>query len=136
MQNHYAEIQARGAGVVAIGQGTGAEAARFCRGVKTDYPCLGDPDKEGYRAFGLSRDGWWNVTAGPFLEDPKLAWSRIRRASLRGSVMRHTDVLQLGGVAIVDPRGIVRYLHRARKTDDLPPTPVIIEHLERLGSTG
>ena len=72
------------------------------------------------------------VTATPFLEDPRLAFSRIRSASLKGSLMRHSDVLQLGGVAIVDRDGILRYLHRSRKTDDLPATSVLLAELDRL----
>jgi peroxiredoxin len=132
VQEHYGEIRARGADAVAIGQGTGEEAARFCRRMNTDYPCLGDPGKDAYRAFGLRRDGWWNVTGRPFLEAPGLAWRRLRRASLRGSLMQHTDVLQLGGTAIVDRSGIVRYLHRARKTDDRAPAPEILAALDRL----
>jgi hypothetical protein len=134
VQKHNAEIRARGAQVIAIGQGTGEEAARFCRGIETEYPCLGDPVKDGYRAFDLLRDGWWNVTAKPFLEDAGLAWSRIRHASLRGSLMKHSDVLQLGGVAIIDRQGIVRFLHRSRRTDDRPPTSEILAELDRLGS--
>jgi hypothetical protein len=133
VQKHYAEIRARGAQVTAIGQGTGEETARFCRGVEIDYPCLGDPGRDSYRAFGLPRDGWWNVTAKPFLEDARLAWSRIRHASLRGSLMPHSDALQLGGVAIIDRHGIVRFLHRSRRTDDRPPTSEILAELDRLG---
>ena len=88
-----------------------------------------------YRAFGLARDGWWNVTAKPFLEDPRLAFDRIRNASLKGSLMPHSDVLQLGGVAIVDREGILRYLHRSRKTDDLPATSALLAELDRLEQT-
>ncbi len=118
--------------MVAVGQGTGEEAARICRSLAVPCRCLGDPGKQAYRAFGLARDGWWNVTAKPFLEDPRLAFDRIRNASLRGSLMRHSDVLQLGGVAIVDRRGILRYLHRSRKTDDLPATSAVLAELDRL----
>jgi hypothetical protein len=117
--------------VVAVGQGTGEEAARICRSLEVPCRCLGDPGKQAYRAFGLARDGWWNVTAKPFLEDPRLAFSRIRNASLKGSLMRHSDVLQLGGVAIVDRDGILRYLHRARKTDDHPAMGTILAELDR-----
>jgi hypothetical protein len=136
VQRHRAELEARGAGVVAIGQGTGREAARFCRMLKVDATCLGDPEKQSYRAFGLPRDGWWNVTAKPFLEDPALAWSRIRHASLRGSLMRHTDVLQLGGVAVVDRDGVCRYLHRARRTDDFPPLQEVLAALPPATAAG
>ncbi len=132
MQQHHAEILARGARVLAVGQGTGDEASAFCRDLGIDYPCMGDPDKKSYRAFGLPRDGWWNVTGKPFLEDTRLAWSRIRHASLKGSLMKHTDVLQLGGVVIVDRQGIVRFLHRSTRTDDLPDTRDVIAQLDRL----
>ena len=132
VQGHHAEIQARGARVVAVGQGTGDESASFCHGLGVEFPCMGDPEKQAYRAFELPRDGWWNVTAKPFLEDAKLAWSRIRHASLKGSMMQHTDVLQLGGVAIVDRQGIVRFLHRSTRTDDLPDTADVIAQLDRL----
>lgn len=133
MRRHQDEFRARGVEVVAVGQGSGEEAARLCREQGVDSPCLGDPDKQAYAAFGLPRDAWWNVTARPFLEDPALAWSRIRNASMKGSLMRHTDVLQLGGVAIVDTGGVLRYLHVSRKTDDLPPTPELLAELDRLG---
>jgi len=133
VRRHHAEFRARGVRVAAIGQGTGVEATGFCRSQGVDYPCLGDPGKKAYAAFGLPRDGWWNVTARPFLEEPKLAMSRIRNASLKGSLMQHTDVLQLGGVAIVDREGVLRYLHISRKTDDLPATRDLLAELDRLG---
>ena len=133
MRRHAEEFEARGAQVVCVGQGTGDEAARFCREEGVESPCLGDPGRESYAAFGLSRDGWWNVTARPFLEEPALAWSRIRRASLKGSLRKYTDVLQLGGVAIVDGEGLLRYLHASRKTDDLPPTTDLLAALDGLG---
>jgi hypothetical protein len=132
VHRHRAELLARGAEIVAVGQGTGREAARFCRMLKVEATCLGDPAKASYRAFGLPRDGWWNVTAQPFLEDPALAWSRIRHASLRGSLMRHTDVLQLGGVALVDREGVCRYLHRSRRTDDFPPMQEVLAAVDAL----
>ena len=132
MQEHHAAILERGAQIVAIGQGTGEEASGFCRQLKTAYPCLGNPGKEAYRAFGLSRGDWWSVGFKPFLDQPGLALRRIRRASLKGSMMKHTDVLQLGGVAIVDGQGVLRYLYRSQRPDDLPPTPDVIAELDRL----
>ena len=132
VHEHHAEIRARGAQVVAVTQGSGDEAARSCRMLKIGFPCLGDPDKALYRIFSLPRDGWWNVTAEPFLRAPRIAFDRIRRASLKGSMMRHSDVLQLGGVALVDRSGVVRYLHRSRRTDDYPPTSELIAALDAL----
>jgi hypothetical protein len=117
---------------VAVGQGSGAEAARFCRKLGTDFTCLGDPTRAAYHAFGLIRDSWWNVTAAPFLEDPGLALRRIRRASLRGSLVRGSDVLQLGGTVLIDRAGVLRTLQRARRTDDHPPMAELLAALDRL----
>ncbi len=133
MRSHRDAFRSRGVEVVAVAQGTGEEAARFCRTLGVESPCLGDPGKDAYAAFGLPRDGWWNVTARPFFEEPGLAWRRIRRASLKGSVMEHSDVLQLGGVAIVDRSGQLRYFHGSSRTDDLPPTADVLAELDRLG---
>jgi hypothetical protein len=132
LRRHQEEFERRGALVVAVGQGTGVEAARFCRSLKVETPCLGDPGRDAYAAFGLPRDRWWNVTARPFLESPALAWSRIRHASLKGSLMRHTDVLQLGGTAIVDTRGVLRWLQVSQQTDDYPASEGILAQLDRL----
>jgi hypothetical protein len=132
VQSHHAEFEARGARVVAVAQGSGDEADAFCRDLCTDYPCLGDPHKDVYGLFSLPRASWWNVTVAPFLEEPGLAFSRIQNASLKGSLMRHSDVLQLGGVVIADRAGTVRYLHRAKKTDDLPPATAILAELDRI----
>ena len=129
VQRHIGEFRALGADVVAIGQGSGEEAARFCRMLKTSFACLGDPERDAYRAFELPRDGWWNVTVKPFFETPKLAFSRIAHASLRGSLLRSSDVLQLGGVVILDRKGVVTYLYRSARTDDLPPTAELLAHL-------
>jgi peroxiredoxin len=133
VQAHLAEFRARGVGVAAVTQGTGVEATRLCRMMKLEVPCLGDPGRRAYRDFELRRDGWWNVTVAPFLEDAPLAFRRIRHASLRGSMMPHSDVLQLGGVAVIDRQGVVRWLYRSRKTDDLPATADVLAEIDRLG---
>jgi hypothetical protein len=132
MQAHQAEFEARGAGLVAVGQGTGEDAAEVCGELEIDYPCLGDPDRRGYRAFGLGRASWWGITAGPMLENPALGLRRLAHANLRRSASPHSDVRQLPGVAIVDQDGLLRYLYRAEKTDDLPGAGALLEALERL----
>jgi len=129
-------LSQRGATLVAIAQGTGVEAARYCRMLRLGFPCLGDPGRETYGSFGLPRDRWWNVTVKPFLEEPAIALRRIRQASLRGSLMPHSDVLQLGGVAIVARGGELAWLHRARRTDDYPPMERVLEELDRLRADG
>ncbi len=130
MQEHRAEIRRRGAEVVAIGQGSGGEAARHCARHGVGYPCLGDAEHASYRAFELDRASWWGITVQPFLENASLGLERIRRADLRASMSPRSDVRRLGGVAVVDRRGTLRLLHRARKTDDFPPLAEILRALD------
>jgi hypothetical protein len=122
VQRQLGEFEERGARVVAVGQGTGAEAARIARMLKVTYPCLGDPEHESYRALSLGRAGWWGLLAQPFFESPGPAIRNLRQADLRASASPRSDVKQLGGALVVDPRGTVRFLHRSRTTTDVPAT--------------
>ncbi len=126
-------FRTRGVAVAAVAQGTGAEAQRFCGPLETGFPCYGDPGKRAYPAFGLGRIGFVRMIVQPFLENPSLAWRRVRDADLAGARMPHSDVQQLGGVAILERGGVVRYLHRARQTDDLPPMVDVLAELDHLG---
>lgn len=126
MQRHLADFEARGARVVAIGQGTGAEADRIARMLKITYPCLGDPDHESYRALSLGRSGWWGLLARPFLEKPGDALRNLRQADLQASANPRSDVKQLGGALVVDPGGRLRFVHRSRTTTDVPATAALL----------
>lgn len=122
----------RGATVVAIGQGTGAEAAEVAREENVSIPVLGDPGKASYRTLGLSRAGWWSLLVAPLLENLAEAVSLLSKASLRWSASPRSDVRQLGGVMIVDSGGTLRYLHRSKTTTDVPPTARLLEALDAL----
>jgi hypothetical protein len=125
MQRELETVAAHGAQVVAIAQGTAEEARRACGGMGVTFPCLGDPGKASYAAYGLRRAGWREMLVDPIREGSQ-AMKAGYRVSLRGSLMPHSDWFQLPGVAIVDRAGIVRYLHRARHSGDIPaPADVI-----------
>jgi hypothetical protein len=125
-------FERRGATVLAIGQGTGAEAAEVAREVGVTIPVLGDPGKASYRTIGLGRAGWWGLLVQPMIENLLESFENLRRASLRWSASPRSDVRQLGGVMIVDGAGTIRYLHRSRSTTDVPPTPVLLAALDEL----
>ena len=125
MQRELSRVSVLGAQVVAIGQGTADEAGRICRQMGVTFPCLGDAEKASYRAYGIRRAGWREIILDP-IRDGSQAMMAGYRVSLRGSLMPHSDWFQLPGVAIVDRAGIVRYLHRARHSGDIPsPADVI-----------
>ena len=128
MQRELETVQAHGAQVVAIGQGTADEATRICGQMEISYPCLGDPEKASYRAYGLRRAGWREILLDP-MRDGNRAMKEGYTVSIRGSLMRHSDWFQLPGVAIVDREGIVRYLHQARHSGDIPSATEVVAAL-------
>lgn len=129
MQRRLAEFEARGAGVVAVGQGTGAEAAAAARRHGVTYPCLGDPGHASYRTLGLGRTGWWGLTFAPFFEDLRGSFENLRRADLAASANPRSDVRRLGGALGVDAAGRIRFLHRSRTTTDVPSTDALLAAL-------
>ena len=97
-----------------------------------DFPCLGDPQHEGYRALDLGRSGWWGLMAQPFFEDPASAFRNLRHADLAASANPRSDVKQLGGVLIVGRGGKVEYLYHSASTTDLPETTELLTVLDGL----
>src|SRR5512132_2191024 len=123
---------APGAAVVAIGQATADAAARVCARMGVTFPCLGDPDKASYRAFGLRRASWREIVLDPMRAGNE-AMKKGYRVSIRGSLMPHSDWFQLPGVAIVDRAGIVRWLHRAQHSGDIPAPATVLAALATVG---
>ena len=103
----------------------------MCQQTGVTFPCLGDPDKTSYRAYGLPRAGWREIVLDPMRAGNE-AMRKGFRVSVRGSLMWNSDWFQLPGVAIVDTRGVVRWLHRARHSGDVPPATEVIAALAAL----
>ena len=134
MQGRIAEFEQRGAQVIAVGQGTGAEAAAAARRHRITYPVLGDPGHQSYRTLGLGRTGWWGLTFAPFLEDLRGSVENLRRADLRASANPRSDVRRLGGALVVDASGRIRFLHRSQTTTDVPKTATLLAALSPTAS--
>jgi hypothetical protein len=130
VQGRLGEFEQRGAQVIAVGQGTGAEAAAAARRHGITYPCLGDPGHESYRTLGLGRTGWFGLTLAPFFEDPRGAFHNLKRADLTAAANPRSDVRRLGGALVVDREGRVRFLQRSATTTDVPPTAALLAALD------
>ena len=132
MQGKLAAFEERGAGVVAVGQGSGGEAARVAAELGVTFPVLGDPDHAGYDALGLGRTGLFGLTLAPFFEAPGEAFRNLRQADLRASASRRSDVRRLAGALVVDGEGRIRFLHRSAKTTDVPETEALLAAIDGL----
>jgi hypothetical protein len=81
-----------------------------------DIALLGDPERTLYGAFGLERASVARVWL-----DPRV-WMRYGSLIARGRRPRppQGDTLQLGGDALLDAEGRVRYVYRSRGPEDRP----------------
>jgi hypothetical protein len=129
VQGRLAEFEARGAQVLAVGQGTGAEAAAAARRHRITYPVLGDPGHESYRTLGLGRTGLWGLTLAPFFEDLRGSFENLRRADLRASANPRSDVRPRRGAQVVGATRRIRFLHRSQSTTDTPETDALLAAL-------
>ena len=102
-----------GAAIVAVGQGSPADTARFAADLELPYPVLADPNRAAYRAFGLVTGGL-GALAGP------AAGRGYLRAVLGGAGGGRMvgNARQLPGTFVVDRTGTLRYAHPATHADD------------------
>lgn len=91
---------------------------------------LVDPDRSGYRAFGLGRGSTrrvWGVRAAHrYLEI-------VRKSGVRGLRRPVEDTLQLGGDFVIAPGGMLTWGFWGAGPDDRPDIDDLIEAVGRLG---
>ena len=137
MRRNEDAFAARGAALIAIGQGSGEAAERFCGKLHVGFRCAGDPDRASYAAFDFPRGDWGDVMWKPLLRDPRKGIPRIFRADMQGARTPGTDVKQLGGVAILAPspggEARIRFRYRQRDSSDMPETAALLAAVEGLG---
>lgn len=124
MRGRYQEFRERGADVAAIGMGWPAAAADFKATFEVPFPVLVDHTKETYRALELGHGTWWSVAGPP-------VWWRGIKGIVSGhpTALPKQDPKQLSGVAVVEPGGHVRYVHRAANSSDNPPVDEVLAAL-------
>lgn len=126
VRDDYERFRAAGAEVAVVTMGTPEQAAAFREERSLPFTCLSDPEQQAYRAFEIPRGGMSQI-AGPAV------WGAGLRATLRGGVRQpQGDLQQLHGVVVVDGRGVVRYVHRAKSSADMPPNDEILDVLRSL----
>ena len=117
-----------GARALAVSVGH-AYQARTLMDAGSPFPLLVDPGREVVRALGIRRSlgglldprGWWNYLKS------------IVRGNRQG-VISAAGVLQLPGLAILDARAEVLFVHRGRRLGDYPPLPRMLERLRTVAA--
>ena len=122
LREAHPEITALGGDVLAVATGADYQARRLMAG-GLPFPALVDPDKRLYQALGIEGiawDQWFRPST----------WRRYARSVGHARQGRLTgDILQAPGVAIFEPSGVLRWLHRGRTLGDYPTVVAILDAL-------
>lgn len=122
LREAHPEITSIGADVLAVATGADYQARKLmAEGLP--FPALVDPDKHLYQALGIERIRWdqWIRPA---------TWRRYLKSVRHARQGRLTgDLLQAPGVAILEPPGVLRWLHRGQTLGDYPTLTEILDAL-------
>jgi hypothetical protein len=129
IRGRRAEIEALGAGIVFVGNGTARAAAWFQKKFAADSTVLTDPELVTYRAIG-ARSGILS-TLGPS------AWGAGLRALRSGARQSTTKghPYQQGGLVVMAPGNRVLYKHISKAAGDHAPVADVLAALEEAAST-
>ena len=121
----YEDFRSAGADIVAIGMGRPDMAADFKKRFEIPFRLLVDADQQSYRALDFKRGSLLDV-AGPKV------WGSGLKSMLRGTTAAPTtlDYRQLGGAAIVEPGGRLKFIHRSQSSDDNLPVEQLLDALK------
>jgi peroxiredoxin len=124
LRPYFGRIRDAGAQVAIIGNGGRRAALNFIDMHQLDVPVFLDPGLKAYRAAGLKRG--LLATVGPG------AIRNVRRALANGHRQTglHGDLLQQGGVLIINPSSEVLYQYISQETGDHPAPESILAALQ------
>lgn len=124
MRRRYAEIQALGGIAIGVSFESRDRLFQLSRQMQLPFPLLSDPEKDAYRAYGLSSGKLRRIFG------PGTIWTYVKLLA-KGQMyhFRRSDFLQLGGDFIIDTAGIVRYEYRGGAPHDRPSVDQIMDTL-------
>ena len=125
MRDAYPSIQAAGAELVVIGNGTPAEAAALALRMDLPFAIFTDPERGAFRAVGLR-----SSLAASF--SPRVIWNGLRaiRSGFRPKRMQGS-ALQQGGVLVVRAGGEQVDLYVSKAGGDYPSQEWILDAAKR-----
>jgi len=99
----------------------------FEREMGLDIPLYGDPHRAIYETFGFERGSVARVWL-----DPRV-WMRYAKLLARGRRFTRIaqDTLQLGGDAVIDAEGRLRWIYRSHGPEDRPSVDELIAAIDR-----
>ena len=125
LRQRYGDIQAMGAGVVAVSFEPRDRLFQLTRQLQLPYPVLSDPERDVYAAYSLAQGNLLKIFS------PKTVWTYVKHFA-RGRRYEHaaSDWKQLGGDFILGEDGTVLYEHRGQTPADRPTVASLISKLD------
>lgn len=118
------EIEARGAQLIAIGNGRAEWARAFIDEVGVDFPVFVDPSRMSYDAFGMRRGAREGMSLRTLRHGRRARKAGFRQTAVRG------DPTQNGGVVVFNEGGDLVYVHVEAETGDLANLDDVIAALD------
>jgi peroxiredoxin len=122
LRDAHSELDRSGVAVALVTFGDPEATQRFCAAARVPFPCYADPDRRGYDAFGLERQGSWHRVLDPRQARATLKALRRGHAMYKGRL----SVRQMPGTFLIDTAGEVRYAHRNRYPADNPTVEALL----------
>jgi hypothetical protein len=126
LRDRYEDIKARGAEVVAIGQGSPEVAADFKKKRKIPFPLLVDQERLTYKTMGLPKGSALEIFGPQVLAKGTLTFVK---GHLQGLAPEGTSLRQLGGALVVNRGGEVLLSHQSSDASDNLPVDQLIAAL-------
>ena len=124
------EIEAAGASLVFIGNGNTTFARDFKDHFATECTILTDPSSASYALLGAGRGMWATLSPRSWPAGIQAMRLGFRQTRTKG------HAYLLGGVAVVDTAGAVRWKYLSRFAGDHPAPAQILVALRALGRDG
>lgn len=126
MRERKAELDALGADVLVVTFESLPVARAYVAETNLPWPVVVDADRSLYKAYAMASARWRD------LYGPRVVWLYLKLIFRGGRVRRPTgDTHQLGGDAIVDPQGIVRFHHVAAGPAGRPTIDALLDVIRR-----
>lgn len=115
------EVEAAGASIILIGNGSPAQARRFVRRWAPEMPLYVSPSRDAYDQAGMRREVSATVSPRVLGNAARALRSGFRQGWTQG------DPWQQGGVLVVDTDGTVLWSYLSRSAGDHPSPEEILE---------
>lgn len=118
------EIEAKGAQLIAIGNGHAHWAQAFIEAEDVDFPVFVDPGKRAYSEFGMQHGRRKVLNHKSAAHSARATSQGFKQTAVRG------DPFQNGGVVVVDEDGEIAYIHVEEVAGDLANLDEVLAALD------